>query len=189
MWFAISAASAAAVILSQPLDFGLWQMDTRFAIEQIATAATAVSAALAAFWSVVPGYDRKLWLLPLLPLAIWLASLGEGCLHDWLQFGSAGLELRMDWDCMPAAAAIGIVPAIAIVVMLRRGAPLVPHVTLALAAVAVAAVSNFATRLHHYGDVSVMILVWHFGSVAVLALVAGLFGRHILKWQRHRPQK
>ena len=73
---------------------------------------------------------------------------------------------------------------IAIVIMLRRGAPLVPRTTLALAAVAVAALANFALRLHHLGDVSIMVLVWHFGSVILLACVAGLIARHILNWQR-----
>lgn len=185
IWFAISVSYAVAIILVQPLDFNLWQIaDTRFVIEQIATLATVVTASIAAFWSVVPGYDRRLLLLPLVPLAVWLAALGEGCVHEWLQFGSAGLALRTDWDCLPAAILIGIVPAIAIVVMLRRGAPLVPQTTLALAAVAVAALSSFAMRLHHYGDASIIILVWHLGSVAVLALAGSLVARLILNWRR-----
>ncbi len=185
IWLAISLPYVAAIVLFSPADIELRQAMTnsQFVIEQIAALATAVAAAIAAFWSVVPGYNRKVLLLPLAPLAVWLATLGEGCVSDWLRLGGAGLALRIDWDCLPAASIIGIVPAIAIVVMLRRGAPLVPHTSLALAAVAVAGLGNFAMRLHHEGDVSIMVLVWHFGSVAVLALIAGLLGRHILNWQ------
>jgi hypothetical protein len=49
--------------------------------------------------------------------------------------------------------------------------------------VAVAALGNFALRLYHLGDVSIMVLVWHFGSVAVLAFIASLLGRRFLNWQ------
>jgi hypothetical protein len=44
--------------------------DPRFVIEQAATFATALTAAFAAFCSVVPGIDRSVLLLPLAPLAL-----------------------------------------------------------------------------------------------------------------------
>jgi hypothetical protein len=37
-------------------------------------------------------------------------------------------------------------------------------------------------QIYHAGDVSLMVLVWHFGSVAVLAAVAGWIGRRVLRW-------
>jgi hypothetical protein len=184
IWFAISTIYAVLVILNHSYAFNLWEMDTRFAIELTATLATAATAAVAAFCSVVPGYDRRWLFAPLVPLAVWFAALGESCLDEWLRLGSAGLELHSDWDCLLAAALIGIIPAIAIVAMLRRGAPLVPRASLALAGIAVAAFANFAMRLHHYGDASIIILVWHLGSVVALAFVASLLGRHVLAWRR-----
>jgi hypothetical protein len=184
VWLAISAVYAAAVILTQPLPFNQWQMETRFVIEQAATIATAVTAAVAAFWSVVPGSDWRWVLLPVAPLVVWLATLGEACVRDWLRVGWAALAPGTDWDCVWLAAAIGFVPAVAIVFMLRRGAPLVPHLSLALAAVAVAAFANFAIRLHHPGDLGLTILAWHFGMVPLLACIAGLLARHVLKWPR-----
>jgi hypothetical protein len=184
IWFAISLPYMAAIALTHPLNFNLPQFTSgQFLIEEIAALATALTAGVAAFWSVIPGYDRKLLLLPLVPLAVWLATMGEGCVQDWIRLGSAGLALRIDWICLPAAAVIGIVPAIAIVVMLRRGAPMVPHASLALAALAVGALGNFAMRFYHIGDVSIMVLVWHFGSVVVLAFIASLLGRRLLNWR------
>jgi hypothetical protein len=184
VWLAISAVYAVAVIFIQPLPFSQWRMEPRFAIEQIATIATAVTAAIAAFWSVVPGSDRRWVLLPLVPLAVWLMTLGETCVRDWRLLGWAGLAPGTDWDCVWLAAVVGFVPAAAIVAMLRRGAPLVPRASLALAAVAVAAFANFVIRLHHPGDLGLTILAWHFGMVAVLACIAGLLARHVLKWPR-----
>ena len=186
IWFSISLPYVAAVIYAHSALIDPQQMlaDWQFIIEQVAIFLTAITAVIAAFCSVIPGFSRKILILPLLPLLLWLASLGEGCLRDWLRLGAAGLQLRPDWDCLPPAALLGVVPMIAIVVMLRRGAPLYPRLTLALAALAVAALANFALRTFHVGDASIMVLVWHFGGVIVLSLVAGWIGKLVLNWKR-----
>jgi hypothetical protein len=62
---------------------------------------------------------------------LWLASVGHGCVQDWLRLGADGLTIRPDWDCLPSATIIGIVPAIVVVIMLCRGAPLHLRMTLA----------------------------------------------------------
>jgi len=184
MWLAISLPYVASVVVmkSAAIDF-LEKFDARFALEQTAILATALTAAIAAFASVIPGQNRKLYLLPLLPLTVWLASLGKGCASDWLRFGADGLHVHSDWECAPAAIFIGIIPAIAMVVMLRRGAPLAPRVSVALGALAVAALGNFALRIFHIGDVSVMVLFWHFGGLALISVLAGWIGRHVLSWR------
>src|SRR5262245_47391866 len=157
--------------------------DAQFWVEQIATLATALAAGAAAFYSIVPGSNRKLLWLPLIPFAIWLAALGQGCVRDWLRLGAHGVDLRVDWGCFPSMAAIGILPAIAMVVMLRRGAPLFPRVSVALGGLAVAAVANFGLRLYHVGDATIMVLVWHMGCVALLTVLAGVIGRQVLYWR------
>ena len=184
LWLAISLPYVTAVVVMKPaaIDF-LGKIDARFAVEQTAILATALTAAIAAFASVIPGHHRKIYLLPLLPLAVWLASLGQGCASDWLRFGADGLQVRPDWECAPAAIFIGIIPAIAMVVMLRRGAPLAPRVSVALGALAVAALGNFGLRIFHIGDVSIMVLVWHFGGLALISVLAGRIGRHVLNWR------
>lgn len=184
MWLGISLPYVCAVVVmkSAAIDF-LGKIDARFALEQAAILATSLTAAIAAFASVIPGHHRKIYLLPLLPLAVWLGSLGQGCAHDWLRFGADGLQVRPDWECVPAAIFIGIIPAIAMVVMLRRGAPLAPRVSVTLGALAVAALGNFGLRIFHIGDVSVMVLVWHFGALALISVLAGRIGRHVLNWR------
>jgi len=184
LWLAVSVPYVAAVVLLMPMHVNWPQafVDKPFVIEQIATLVTALAAAAAAFFSIVPGYDRKILLLPLGPLAVWLATLGRSCLQDWMGAGAGGLLLRPDWDCLLPAALVGIIPAFAMVIMLRRGAPLVPRATLALGALAVAALANFGLRLFHLGDASIMVLYWHFGSVGVLSIIAASFGRYVLRW-------
>jgi hypothetical protein len=122
-------------------------------------------------------------LLPLIPLGVWLGSLGEGCMHDWSRLGANGLRLRSDRDCVPAAMALGVPCATRMLVMLRRGAPLFPSLTLALGALATAAMVNFALRLIHASDVAVMVLAWHLGGIAVVTTLAGRVGGRVLNWR------
>jgi len=187
IWLAISApvVLAVMVLMSSGVPLLLVLFDRQFLIEETAILATALTAAFAAFWSVIPGAERKFLLLPLVPLAVWLTSLGEGCVRDWFSVGVDGLQLRLDGDCVVPAALMAIIPTAAMLVMLRRGAPLVPRATLALGVLAVAALGNFGLRLFHLGDVSVMVLFWHFGSVLLLSLIAASLGRSVLHW-RHR---
>jgi len=186
IWLALSVPFLASVIwMMMPSEINpvATIADRRFLIEEAALLVTALTAALAAFASVVPGYDRRILLIPLLPLAAWLASLGEGCWRNWVALGANGLTLRPDWDCLPPAILIGIVPSIAMVVMLRRGAPLIPRISIALAAMAVAALANLGLRVFHVGDASAMVLFWHLGGAAVLAGLAALAGRRVLYWR------
>lgn len=157
-------------------------MDTRYVIQQFATIATAGTAAIAAFCSVVPGRDLRLAFLPLLPLAVWLASLAEEWTDVWFRLGAEGLSVRVGWDCVPQSGLLALAPAVAIVIMLGRGAPLYPRLTVALGAMASAALGNLGLRLFNVGDVAVMTLVWHLGAVAMLFGLAWWAGSRMLSW-------
>jgi hypothetical protein len=184
-WLALSIPYIALVVLvvSPRDDLAAKLTDMQFVIEQAAALATGVTAAVAAFAMTVPGYSRKWLLLPLPPLAVWLGSLGLGCLQDWLRFGLDGLSLQPDWFCFPAIVLVGAVPAIAMAVMLRRGAPLMPHMTAALGGLAAAGLGNFGLRLFHAQDASIMVLVWQVGTVVILAALAGWAGHYLLNWR------
>ncbi len=188
VWLGIALLYVAAVVWGKLMMIDASQLtgDVRFLVEQTATLATALAAAIAAFCSVVPGFDRRVLLLPLLPLGLWLASVGHGCVQDWLRLGAEGLTIHPDWDCLPSATIIGIIPVIVAVIMLRRGAPLHPRVTLALAALAVASVANFGLQFAHARDASIMVLTWHLGAAAILSAVGGWLGEFVLGWRQTR---
>ncbi len=185
LWLAIGLSAVAAIVLmmSPRADLLVKLLEARFLIEQVAAFATAVTAAIAAFCLTIPAQSRWVALLPAAPLAVWVGSLGEGCLTSWLRMGTDGLRLSPDWFCFPAIAAVGFVPALAMVAMLRRGAPLMPRLTVALGALAAASLGNFGLRLFHAQDGSLMVLVWQFGSVALLSMLACCSGGQILRWR------
>jgi hypothetical protein len=190
-WAALGLPPALAVIFVHGLAVPLRSImtDWRMLIEEVAILATALTAALAAFRSIVPGSDRRFLWLPLLPLAVWLVTLGAGCVADVIRLGPAGLALRVDSECFGPMVLIGIIPTVSMVMMLRRGAPLMPRATLALGALAVAALANFCLTLFHEGDVSIMVLVWHFGFIVVVSALAAWLGPHVLSWSRLVPAR
>jgi hypothetical protein len=185
MWLAIAVPYMALVVLviSPRADLLVKLTEAHFFVEQIAALATGVAAATAAFASTIPGYTRKVLLLPVLPLAIWLGSLGEGCLKSLWQYGLAGLSLQPDWFCLPAIMVVGAIPAVAMAIMLRRGAPLYPHLSAGFGTLAAAGLGNFGLRLFHPQDASLMVLVWQVGSVFFLTMLGCCAGRTILNWQ------
>jgi hypothetical protein len=185
LWIAVSAPFAALVVLlmSPRPDLSARLADPRFMMETLAALATALAAAYVALRMVVPGSDRRLIWLPALPGAAWLATLGAGCLADWLRDGAAGLQITPDPVCLPKIALVGSVPALMMVLMLRRGAPLAPRGTLFLAGLGAAALGNFGLRFFHTQDAGLMVLIWQFGSVMLLATMTGLCGPRFLCWR------
>src|SRR5207247_2207869 len=93
-----------------------------------------------------------------------------------------GLPLTHSPWCIPFIVLLGAIPAIAMAAMLRRGAPLTPHLTAALGGLAAAGLANVGVRIIHPEDVSMMLLVWHVGSVMALSALAGSIGRYFLNW-------
>jgi hypothetical protein len=185
LWLAASLVYVSIVVAAYLwADGGLpVSVEPRLVLELAAILATAVTAAIAAFSSVIPGRDRRFLLLPLIPLSVWLAALGHSCLQDWQVLGTAGLQLRADWDCAVPALIVSALPAGAMLLMLRRGAPLAPAVSLALGALATGAVANLGLRIFHAGDLSVQILAWHGGGAVAVSMIASLVGPRVLRWR------
>ena len=79
LWLALALPPVVIVVTMDRTEGALSRVlgDRRTQIELAAILATALSAAICALNSTVPGSSRKWFLLPLLPLAVWLASLCE----------------------------------------------------------------------------------------------------------------
>lgn len=157
-------------------------IDRALAIEQLAALATGLTAAAAAFGTVVPGYSRKLLWAPLVPLVVWLANVGRLCAREWSTLGHLP-PIVVHWACVPVTIVTGAAPAVAIVIMLRRGAPMRPRLTAALAGLAVAGISNFGVRLIHPFDASFVVLAWHVVAVFALLAAASTLGAHVFNWR------
>jgi hypothetical protein len=74
-------------------------LEWRYVVEQVAALATGITAATAAFATVIPRYDRRVLFLPMIPVAIWLGSLGQGCVQDWIPL-SQKIEAAENWSSL-----------------------------------------------------------------------------------------
>ena len=188
IWLGISIAYAALVVWLMGLRPDILSKlgDARFVVELSATFMTSVLAAAAAFCAGCPG--RPIWerFAPLPALGLWFWSLGEGCWQSFSASGAEGLSFRIDFVCLPSILLVGILPGAVILKMIRQGAPIAPTTTTALATLAAAALGATALRLFHEQDASVMVLVWQFGSVVLLASLGALTGRRLLRWPEPR---
>jgi hypothetical protein len=188
IWLGISIAYAALVVWLMGLRPDILSKlgDARFVVELSATFMTSVLAAAAAFCAGCPG--RPIWerFAPLPALGLWFWSLGEGCWQSFAASGAEGLSFRIDFVCLPSILLVGILPGAVILKMIRQGAPIAPTTTTALATLAAAALGATALRLFHEQDASVMVLVWQFGSVVLLASLGALTGRRLLRWPEPR---
>ena len=183
-WLAIAAPYVALMQFVSPgANFAAMLDDPRFLIEQTAALLTTIAAAFAAFAVTVPGYDRRILLLPVPPLIVWLAALAVGSADEWLRDGFAGLWLRGEWFCVRWILTIGSAPAFIMVFMLRKGAPMAPFATAALGGLAAASLGQFGLRLFHAEEVTVLMVVWHVGAVIAISALAGWAGRHWINWR------
>jgi hypothetical protein len=186
-WLVVAIVYLALVVfvVSPRPDLATKASDWHFVVEQVLALATGIAAAAAALAMVIPDHSRKLPALPFLSLSIWFASLGQAYIQDdlgvWARLDPGGLSPHPDWYCVPAIVLVGSVPAIAMTNMLRRGAPLMLHLTAVLGGLAAAALGGFGVRLFCTHDGSVMVLVWQFGTVCVLSAFAGCTGHSVLK--------
>jgi hypothetical protein len=184
-WLGLSAVYVMFVLLIFPTRHELSSKfhEPLFITEQVAALTTGIAAAMVAFATVIPAFDRRWILLPFLPLAAWLGSLGRGCLQELNRFGLRDLPLDHNPECFPFIVLLGSIPAVAMAIMLRQGAPITPHLTAAFGGLAAAGLGNIVVRLIHPEDVSVMLLVWHVGGVMALSALAGSAGRYFLNWR------
>jgi hypothetical protein len=188
-WLAIGVpAMAVAVLIARPRpDLAQKFLEAAWLIEQGAALLTALLAAYAAFSLVVPGRSGRVAWLPAAPFLVWLGTLGIGCLRSWLARDAASLAFEPELECLPSIVAVGAVPCLVIYGMVKSCAPLKPGLTLALAALAAAALGNVGHSMTHEQNAGLMVLVWHFGSVAALAGLGWGLGRLLLTWRTVRP--
>ncbi len=181
-WLLISVPAACLVVWAFGLraDLGVRAADRAFLVEEgaaILTALVGIYAALCAGLPDQPGW--KVW-LPMAPMALWIGVLGQQCVDVFLRLGPAGLQVTSDAMCLPAVALGGLVPAIAIVVMLRRSGKFRTTHACLCGALGAAALGAAALRLYHTEDAAIMVIVWQLGSVALFSLVAGAISRMLV---------
>jgi hypothetical protein len=153
-----------------------------FATSVVAALMTGVLAAMASFTASVPGRSRRWLLLPAPALAVWILTIGYGCLTGWVNIGPDGISLGETARCFATLAITGIPLSLAMLIMLRYVARLSPTPVAMTGSLAVAAMTTTAVSLFHPLDATVLILLWNLGVTALLLAFSGLYGKRLLEW-------
>ena len=183
LWLALAALILAllAIVHGVRADLGERLHQPVFVVSITAALATGVLAAVAAFMVSLP--DRSQWWLavPAPALAVWVGTIGYGCLTDWVVIGLDGVRFGETLRCFATLVLTSVPLAIALAVMLRYAALLRPGAVTLAGALAVAAITSSALSLFHDLDATMMILIWDLGTAALITGLGGLFGRRVLR--------
>lgn len=180
LWLGFSAlVIAAVVVVSGPRDDLAERLSQPWEMAQlIAALLTAGLAAVAAFHLSLPDRSNTWALLPVPAFAAWLASLGWGCVSDFVRLGPEGISLGTSWGCLGFILGLSAPMGAGLLLALRHAGPIRPVPTMATGVLSVAMLASFGLSLVHYLDAAIMVLVWHAGPVLLaVAIGAGLGGR------------
>jgi len=184
MWLSVAVGLVVMVFaLEGPRpDLAVKMSQTPYMLEWLASLATGWAAAVAAFHLSLPDRSRRWLLLPLVPAAAWLSSIGYGCLTDWVRLGPDGFSIGTSWGCFRAILFVSLPLTALQLVMLRHASRLRPVETLAMGSLAAAAFSAAGLSLYHHLDTALMVLIWHLGSIGVVVTAWSLGARRIFGW-------
>jgi hypothetical protein len=184
IWLALAAFILALLCVAHGVrpDLSMRLKQPVFVVSMFGALATAVLAALASFKLNLPESPRGWVLLPLPGFAMWVSTIGYGCLTDWISMNPNGIQLGEAARCFATLLMTSVPLSIAMAIMLRFAAPLRPTIVSAAAGLAIAAMTSFALSLLHNLDASIMILIWNLGIAALIAGMASALGRPLLAW-------
>jgi len=172
-----------AVIIAREVGAGIFMhrfATPRVALEDCATALTAITAIIAAFELSVPGRSPRWALLPLLPLLVWLGASGIGCLRNGLGVHGAGGISGDSPHCFEFIVGASVPLAVGLFWMLRRARPIAPLPVAALGTLGVAASAAFMLQFFHPFDVTVIDLSLHLAAIALVVLLGTMWRRPLL---------
>jgi len=183
-WLLFAALMLALLAVARGVrpDLELRLQQPVFVIGVAAALATGVLAAIASFIVSLPGRSRGWLFLPLPTLAVWVATIGYGCLTVWVSIGPGGVSVGETARCFATLVLVGAPLSLALLIMLRHAALLAPTPVAITGSLAVAAITATALSLFHDLDASIMIILWNLGTAALLVALGGVFGRRMFSW-------
>jgi hypothetical protein len=151
-----------------------------FAAAIVGSLLTGILAAIAVFHLSVPGRSRLWLLLPVPALVLWVATIGYGCLTDWVSIAPGGLRLGSTLDCFLTLMLASLPPSVLLLAMLHHTAPVQPRMLSAMGGLAVAGIAATSMSILHALDATIMVLIWNLGAAAVIVALGGTIGRRLL---------
>ena len=182
MVWAVSYLVVVAVMMLATMSSAVVATSPLFLVQQSAALVTGIMAARAAFASVIPGANNRVWMMPAIGAGAWSLSLLWAGVLDLQAVGTLGVTSQSDWPCVASMTVGGLVVGAPLVWMLRRGAPLTPGLTAFLAALAALSFANIDACLTRPHAFALTVLLWHGGTVAAVAALCALMGHRWLRW-------
>ncbi|ANW03912.1 NrsF family protein [Bradyrhizobium icense] len=188
IWLALAALILALLCVVHGVrpDLSMRLRQPVFVVSMFGALATAVLAALASFKLNLPESPRRWLLLPLPGFAVWVSTIGYGCLTDWVSMSPDGIRMGEAARCFATLLMTSVPLSVVMLIMLRYAAPLRPTMVSTVGGLAVAAMTSFALSLLHSLDATIMILIWNLGMAALIAGMASALGRPMLAWAAGR---
>ncbi len=140
---------------------------------------TAVLAALAAFHLGLPDRARSWLFLPAPAIALWLATIGYGCLTSWVSIGPGGVRLGSTLECLRTLVLVSLPPWLVLLAMLRH-AWLDPSPVALMGGLAIAGIAATTMSILHELDATLLVLLWNLGAGVLIVALGGIFGRRML---------
>lgn len=186
-WTVVAAASFAIVLLLMGVRRELGDAADRadFAIETALLILTALSAAVGALVVSVPGAERRAavrWLPVIAGVAYVTWSAGELVFAG--ATGAPAGRIALGWHCIFKTASVAAVPAVALLVLVRRAAPLRAAWAGLLALLATAAVGVLGANVICPNDRPVHMLLWHVAPLMLFAAIGAALGMWLLRWPK-----
>ena len=153
-----------------------------FVVGMLAALVTGVLGAVSSFLVSLPDRSRLWLLLPSPSLAVWLSTIGYGCLTDWVVIGPNVIQMGEAFRCFATLVLTSVPLSLAMLVMLRYAATLRPTAVAITGSLSVAAVTAAALSLFHELDASVMVLIWNVGISALIVALGSALGPRMLGW-------
>ncbi|MDE2012754.1 MAG: DUF1109 family protein [Alphaproteobacteria bacterium] len=174
LWLAAVAVIGVATILlfSNLHVFARRVQDPKLVLELIGTLFTGIAGVVAAFYLSLPDRSRSWALLPLPPLALWIAASGYNCYRHWITYGPDGWQIGESAHCFVFILGVSAPLGAALYFVVRKAHPLDPVATAALGGAGVAGLAAFLLQFFHPFDVTFMDLGIHLAAVLVVTVVA-----------------
>jgi hypothetical protein len=166
-----------AVLHGARPDLALRLRQPIFAAALVGSLLTGVLAAIAAFHLCLPDRSRLWTLLPAPAVVLWVATIGYGCLTDWVRITPGGLRLGSTLECFATLVLVTIPSAVVLFAMLRDVARLYPTAVGMMGGLAIAGIAATTMSLLHELDATVMVLLWNLGAAALIVALGGTLGR------------
>ncbi|MGY4232310.1 hypothetical protein ACVIIW_001257 [Bradyrhizobium sp. USDA 4449] len=181
-WLLIALVALVLLALEHGLrsDIANQLRNPSFLVGTTASCLTGALAALGCLMASLPDRSRYWLLLPLPPLAVWTATLGYGCLTDWVSYDAGGLRMGAAFQCFATVLLVSLPLSASIFVMLRHAARLRPTLVTLAAGLAVAGMTSTAMSLLYRLDATVMNLIWNLGTATLIVLIEAIVGRRVL---------